>query len=111
MSTKIKRVLSKLGSKNRWFRGLYILLFIFICYIVAFVGFFVILFQFVVNLIFNKSNEHLQRFGHSLGVYAYEVISFLTYNTEQMPFPFNAWPSENEVSSISIKTNDEQQKH
>ena len=32
--------------------------------------------------------------GASLSTYAYQVFSFLTYNSEQRPFPFADWPTD-----------------
>jgi hypothetical protein len=36
----------------------------------------------------------LRDFGLSIGKYVAEIINFLTYNTEEKPFPFDhEWPS------------------
>ena len=48
--------------------------------------------QFVHVLIKKEVHPTLLGFGHSLAQYNYEIVSFLTYNTEEKPFPFSAWP-------------------
>lgn len=41
-----------------------------------------------------KKTTHplLLSFGHSLAQYSYEIIAYLTINSEQVPFPFSPWP-------------------
>lgn len=73
-------------------RGAYMLLFLVISYIAIFVSFFIVLFQFLSQLIFKKSNEHLQHFGKTMSHYASDILNFVTYNTDEMPFPFKSWP-------------------
>jgi hypothetical protein len=40
-----------------------------------------------------KPNERLSRFGLSLAIYTYQIVSYLTFNTERQPFPFTDWPT------------------
>lgn len=104
MPTTTEESSQKLGSKAQWIRGLYILLFFVISYIMIFVTFFTVVFQFILNLISKKSNEHLLNFGQTLSVYAFEIVNFITYNTEQMPFPFKAWPNRTAIMETISKT-------
>ncbi len=54
----------------------------------------VIVIQFFYVLVTGQSNEQLKQLGHSLAIYSYQVINFLTFNTERKPFPFDAsWPT------------------
>ncbi len=82
----------RFGAKETWIKGLYILFFILASYIMIFVTFFVMLFQFIGELIFKKPNEHLQNFGETLGLYSSSLIRFITGATQEMPFPFKKWP-------------------
>lgn len=82
----------KFGTKSTWIKGLYILFFIVASYIAVFITFFVMLFQFLAELIFKKPNEHLQNFGETLGLYACALIRFITGSSNEMPFPFKSWP-------------------
>lgn len=76
-----------------WMRGLYILLFL-VCYSVAkIIIFAIILFQFVLTVITGKTNERLVKLGLSLSTYSYQILTFLTFNTDYHPYPFGEWPS------------------
>lgn len=38
-------------------------------------------------------NPQLSSFGLNLGRYFQQIVSFQTFVTEELPFPFNDWPS------------------
>ena len=79
-------------SKNHWFKGLYILLFLVLGYLGAFILVFVVILQFVLTMVFNTPNAQLLSFGGSLARYFQEIILFMTLNSEEKPFPFKSWP-------------------
>ena len=49
--------------------------------------------QFVLALLSDKPNTRLIAFGQSLGRYLGQLADFVTFGTEEVPFPFNDWPS------------------
>lgn len=49
--------------------------------------------QFVLALVSDTPNARLIAFGQSLGQYLSEIASFVSFATEDAPFPFSAWPS------------------
>jgi hypothetical protein len=51
-----------------------------------------VVFQFLFNLFTGKSNPRLLELGQSLATYIYQIIQFLTYNSDYHPYPFNSWP-------------------
>lgn len=53
----------------------------------------VAIFQFLNNLVTGKSNVRLLDFGKSISIYIYQIWSFLTFNSEELPYPFSHWPS------------------
>ena len=54
----------------------------------------VIVIQFFYVLLTGETKAELKAFGHSLAIYSYEVIDYLTFNTDEKPFPFDgAWPT------------------
>lgn len=81
-----------LKNQSTWGRGLYMLLFCFLAGIADLVLFGVVLFQFVHKLITGKTNERLLLLGQGLARYIFQVIQFLTFNSEYHPYPFGAWP-------------------
>lgn len=86
----------RLTAREVWVRGLYMLLFAFIYSMVELVVFAVVVIQFVFKLFTGDTNERLLGFGGSLSRYVYQVLLFLTFNTEDKPFPFDEWPGEDE---------------
>jgi hypothetical protein len=82
-----------LSAKSTWIRGVYILLFALFYSVAEFVLFAVVVFQFLATLLTGQANERVQRLGHSIATYFYQIICFMTGNTEQRPYPFNPWPA------------------
>lgn len=91
-----ENVKNNVKSKDHWIRGFYLVFFFFILYGAIFLLFFVGIFQFAMNLLFNKSNKHLLTFGHSLSLYYHDMVQYVTYNSARKPFPFSPWPNGNE---------------
>jgi hypothetical protein len=81
-----------LTSRNTWVRLVYMLLFGFIFWLGSVVLTLVVVLQFVHVLITGKGNDNLLEFGRQLGIYYRQVIDFLCYSDEYLPFPFGAWP-------------------
>src|SRR5262249_26774929 len=46
--------------------------------------------QFVLALLSQTPNARLIAFGQSLGLYLSQIADFVSFGTEQIPFPFNA---------------------
>ncbi len=54
----------------------------------------VVVIQFFYVLLTGETKEELKTFGHSLAIYSYEIIEYLTFNTNDKPFPLDgAWPA------------------
>ncbi len=90
MKEEIKRRLQK---NEYWQRCLYMLFFIVIYGASKFVVFGVMVFQFVTLILTGSLNEQLLKFSQNLSTYLYQITIFLTYNSDQLPFPFSAWPN------------------
>ncbi|VAW83299.1 hypothetical protein MNBD_GAMMA16-409 [hydrothermal vent metagenome] len=52
----------------------------------------VMAFQFLSVLFTRSTNQQLQTLGKSLSTYHYQIIIFLTFNSEVLPYPFTDWP-------------------
>ena len=88
-------------SKETWMRGLYILLFAIISKVARFVVVIVVLGQFLFTLFSGKTNSDLKQFGDRLSRYIYQILQYVTYNSDTRPFPFSPWPSGPESESES----------
>jgi hypothetical protein len=82
-----------LRARSTWLRLVFMIV-IAICHELArLVGAVIILLQFLHVLFTGKPNERLKDTGLSLAQYVYQVVEYLTFNTEVRPFPFDAeWP-------------------
>jgi len=81
-------------KSGQWLRILPLLFFGLIAYIVLVVYFILSAVQFVVVIVDDKPNSQLQAFGGRLGGYMKSLLDYLLYRTDQMPFPFAAFPHE-----------------
>lgn len=82
-----------LTSKATWLRLVFIVLFAIVYGIVELVLTAVVVIQFLFTLLTGAPNERLRELGQSLARYVYQIIRFLTYNTELRPFPIDLdWP-------------------
>ncbi len=77
-----------LKERGTWQRIFFMLVFIFILGFVRVILWAVVLFQVASKLLTGQDNPHARQLGATLAVYLYQILLFLTFNTEQMPFPF-----------------------
>ena len=80
-------------QRNVWIRGLLMLLMGLILHVAGTVLFVIALIQFVIVLINDAPNARLVSFGRSLAHYFRQIVNFLTFAVEEIPFPFNDWPA------------------
>ena len=89
-----EEVKERLRSRDLWLRALYMVFFAIVSVIVRTVVTLLAFVQFIAILLTGHANEPLLQLGNNLSVYAYQIIRFVTFNTEMQPFPFSAWPDE-----------------
>lgn len=89
-------------DRSVWMRGLYMLIFMFFLGVVKFVALVVILFQFLTVLFTTETNKRLVSFGQSLSTYQYQIMMFLTYNSEEHPFPMGEWPGQQKIPERKV---------
>lgn len=86
------RVEENLKSRSTWLRLLFMILFIALWSISRVVVFAVVVLQFFFVLIGGETNERLAQFGQGLATYSYQIVLYLTFNSDDQPFPFSDWP-------------------
>ncbi len=82
------------NRRNLWVRGLFMLLIGFAFQLCGTILCIVTFIQFVIVLVSNAPNVRLVSFGRSPGSYLRQIVSFLTFATDEIPFPFSDWPAE-----------------
>lgn len=81
-------------SRATWLRLIFMIVFVLLYGLSRVVIAAVVTIQFFYVLLTGETNGELKKFGHSLAIYSYQVTNFLTFNTEQKPFPIDAsWPT------------------
>jgi len=94
MEVNMEEQLSEnLKNTSNWLRLLFMLLFAAFYSIAEIVLLVVVTFQFLCKLISGSTNERALAFGAQLSTYIYQTFMYLTYNTEERPFPFANWPT------------------
>lgn len=89
MDNEIK---ASLTASESWIRGLNMLLFAVIYSVAEVVLSAVVVLQFIFLLLTRGPNERLLEFGDDLSVFIYQIIQYLTFNSDEKPFPFAPWP-------------------
>ena len=64
---------------------------VFLNFIVPFLGFITLL-QLLFSIGSKKPNENLVSFSKKISSYIYQIINFITYSSDQRPWPFNSFP-------------------
>ena len=81
-----------LTASSTWLRLLFMLLFLALWGISRLVVLAVVILQFLWMLIRDETNARLTAFGQSLATYSYQIVLYLTFVSEERPFPFSDWP-------------------
>jgi hypothetical protein len=89
-----KRFEDNVRSRATWTRFVFMAISFVLLWLASIVGIAIVGFGFVWVLITGEVNRELRGVGQSLASYAYENIRYLTFNTDDRPFPFgNKWPA------------------
>ena len=86
---------SNLTSKKHWSRLVFMIVFAVCLQVSSVVMWALVVLQFLFALITGNDNLNLRRFGDSLSQFIYQSLQFLTYASEEKPFPFSSWPESN----------------
>ena len=102
MKEDIQQNFKKIGT---WKRLFFMGVFSIIVSLVRVLLWVVILLQIASTLFTGKSNPNILNFGRSLSAYLYHILLFLTFNKDDLPFPFSDWnlTEETELQDLSKK--------
>ncbi len=87
-----KSTKNNLTDSKTWIRLVYMILFAVAFNVAEVVLVAVVIIQFLFQLFTGRAIEQLRTLGGSLGAYASEIIAFLTFHSDDRPFPFGRWP-------------------
>lgn len=87
-----KQLKENLLSSKHWMRFFYMVFFAVCMQVASMVMWVLVILQFLFALVSGSDNAQLRAFGQSLSTYIHQTLNFLTYNSEDKPFPFMDWP-------------------
>ncbi len=75
-----------------WTRGLFVVLFGIIYYLLFFLVVLIAVFQFLMRLFTARFNDELLAFSDSLAEYVSQILRYITFKSDDRPYPFSSWP-------------------
>ena len=102
MDNDINENLKKIST---WKRILFMLVFSVIIGLVRILLWAVILLQVASTLLTGSCNRNILNFGKNLAVYLYHILLFMTFSSDQLPFPFSNWSFTEEVEILDRNQN------
>jgi hypothetical protein len=76
-----------------WRRALWMLIMALAWQVASTVMFVMAILQWLLFLLNREPNPRLKALGRSLGLYQSSISRYLSFNTEEIPFPFSDWPT------------------
>ena len=105
MAEKLDNILGNLKQGSAWVRVILMIAFAVVLYvIIPAIVLVLMLTQTLFVFITGDSNDNLRVLGTALSKYIFEVLQFLSYASDNRPFPFSAFPSvENDDFSFNTE--------
>lgn len=88
-----KELLHSVTSFDHWARLFFIIVYFFIKKIVDFIILLIAVLQFLFKTFTSQTNVQLLSFSKSLSYFAYQILLYITYGSDERPFPFSEWPN------------------
>ncbi|WOD09619.1 DUF4389 domain-containing protein [Pseudomonas sp. NyZ704] len=89
------------GSADFWLRLLYTLLLALAWQVTELLLIVVVILQIGFRVVTAKADPRLAEFGGSLSAYAAQIGRYVTGASEQKPWPFMEWPTDNTAAPLS----------
>ena len=82
-------------DKDTWLRFVYLVIFGAAFYLSVLIAFPISIFQFLAKLFSGSAFAGLSEFGDNLATYQSQVTRYMTFATDEKPFPFAPFPTRN----------------
>ncbi len=82
---------ASLTSGSTWIRLVHMFVLVIAFNIAELIIGVVVVFQFLSKLLTGNANDQLKSFGAEVGTYLSSIVRFLTFETENKPFPYTTW--------------------
>jgi len=91
-------------NPETWIRLLYMIVFGLLSILARMVVWIVAVLQFLLVLITGADNKNLRDLGQGAAKWTYQAFLFLTFNSNDKPFPFSDWPEIEESEDNEVIT-------
>ena len=89
------KIEQNLKSRSTWLRLLFMCIYGLLASLASMVATVVVVLGFLMVLFTGEVNRELRQLGQGIASYLFQIIRYLTFNSDDKPFPFGlAWPSE-----------------
>jgi hypothetical protein len=93
MSVQLDDIVVNLSKAKSWVRILFMIAFVAVLYIIiAPIILVMMIAQGLFSLITGENNYNLRMLGGSLNKYVFQILQFISYMSEDKPFPFSGFP-------------------
>lgn len=89
----VDKVKANVKNVDTWVRGLFIVIYGIIFYVLFWIIWLVVIFQFLMNVVMGSLNPNIINFSKGLTSYAFQILQYVTFQSEERPWPFGPWPS------------------
>ena len=89
-----KNIINHLKSESRWLRLVFMILFATIGYLAGSLAVILSIAQALHGFLQGEPNARLARFTQGLNQFIFQILQFLTYNSDEKPYPFSDWPDQ-----------------
>lgn len=93
MSEELDDIVDNLKEPSAWIRIVFMIAFATVLYVIIAPVILVLMVAQALFSVFNgSSNNNLRFLGAALNKYVYQILEFISYNSEEKPFPFSDFP-------------------
>jgi hypothetical protein len=101
---KTDDIKTNVKDSSVWKRLLFMILFTILYSAAEVVLAVVVIYQFLSLLLTSNKNDKVLSFGAQISKYAYQIFSYLTFNSEEKPFPIGDWPTDKPLAEKEDET-------
>lgn len=95
------------SNVDTWIRGLFIIVFGVIFYVLYIVIWLLVILQFLTKVVSGGLNKNLSEVSCDLTNFASQILLYITFQSEERPFPFSPWPASKDQESPTAEDDSE----
>ena len=92
VSINTEELKENLAAQSKWLRLLWMVAFSFVYYVAIGILWLIVVTQFLFSLFTNSPNENILKLSNGFRNYMVQILDFITYQSDDKPFPFSDFP-------------------